>query len=281
MLHIRAKTLALPDIQHGKTVTKLAERGNWGFSDKLNIKKEPKEKPAYHKFRKPFPHRLSVGVIFSRPRPNRIVPHDHLEKLLHKLSQAGLNTPTFQELEYKVLSDYSRSAATVTRELETIADELGPKDLIILYSDTGKKIAPSLYAAFKRTMDLSKARVSVCLRAENESRLAENLCGIAAKINAKLSQSYNHTVKLRTDDRVSVDDTMILGATVLHPVRSGAPSIVSLVSCDSGKGGEIDEFCHYRGTIGLQMLHSADEYGERPVQVIAPNVLSGFANLNR
>lgn len=267
MVRLQAGILPLPTIVHGIDGNQAGMHAN---RDPVNASKKPvaaTETGACDRFKRPYAKPFSIGVIYEEGSNDDVLMKRRVAQLLDKLRQVGLQPRPLGESNYATLPRRS-SAAALAANLELAVDALEHIDVVMLYSE--RKFPALHYAAFKRIMDLSRARVSVCLLADRDCNYAARVCGVAAKINAKLNKSYNHKVDLHDDQAFDFASTMILGASLRHPdgqSSPGTPSIVALVSCQSGKTPDENDFGHYRGSIDLQTSHSASARNGRATEV--------------
>lgn len=200
---------------------------------------------------------------------------DRLSMLTDKLRQFGLSPIPVTACNFQVL----RKSATMTETHKSFAeatDSLGSPDVVVYYSC--RRLSASRYAMFKSFMDLHKSQLSACLLDIPGSSFPSKVCGVAAKLNAKFKQSYNHKINLHHNGKVLetiLDDTLIVGARLSHPDTHYSllttPSIVSVVSCQPGKLAGVDDYCHYNGSVGLQRSHSSQEreYESKEVSLVS------------
>lgn len=265
LVSIRAKLLKLPMIEHARSSSQLEDNGSWRYHKERYSKDAPERSRSCNGFKKPFSKRLNVGVIFNHGSKNDLNTRGRVNLLLAKLRDAGLTDVCITEESYRQMDKHT-SALAFGEDIERKTQSLGNPGLVILYSE--RPLSPSRYAAFKRSMDLTKRRASVCLVVDEN--FSSKICGVAAKINAKLCNSYNHMVDLHADERCSLEDTMILGASLRHPDNgacNGAPSVISLVSCHAGRARTQDDFGLVWGSFSLQTSHSAALRKETSIEV--------------
>ena len=258
LVNIGARILATPSLKHATQFINVDGRSKWSHP------KQDSENIPLDTFRKPYAVRsFRVGVLYDDDCTDRLLMEGRLALLISKLRQYGLQPSDLTRDSFKLV--HSRSTThDLSSAFDTTSDALGNPEVLVLYSS--RRIAPARYAAFKHFSDLQKSRISICIIAQGGDSFSKKLCGVAAKLNAKLRDSYNHGINLRKGIKSKVlDETLIIGASLSHPditrALKGTPSIVSVVGCqpsttNAGYEPRFDVFCHYHGSVSLQGSHN-------------------------
>jgi hypothetical protein len=243
-------------IEYGAKSAPVSNQGSWSLQEASKATADHIQIEVSNVLDKPYTRPFTIGVIYNDPKIDFSLMKGRLTILTDKLRQFGLAPAAMTARNFQVL----RRSITMTethKSFEEVTDSLGNPDVVVYYSTC--RLPSSRYAAFKSFMDLHKSQLSACLLDIPGSSFPSKVCGVAAKLNAKFKQSYNHKINLRHNVSKAMkrvlDDALIGGARLSHPDIHHSllttPSIVPVVSCGPGKLAGVDEYCHYNSSVGL------------------------------